>query len=436
MWLQHVVAKPMHVLHNIQLYRPVPSGAARYFVEIGERLVQEGHRVTVLTTDAFDLEHLWAPGRRCITEREDAHNGVRVLRFPITRLPGSRLLYPVIRRLMVELARLPIPDIFTCALLRHMALLTPRLPDLVPFLVTSPTLADVDLVHSTNITLDFAILPVLHWARQRTIPHICTPFTHLGEPANRQIVRYYTMPHQIEILRRSATVITQTGLEQHFLQRKGVPAEQMQTIGVGVTPAELVGGNAERFRQQHNIRGTIVLTIGVAAYDKGTFHTVQAMQHLWRQGYDVTWVQIGPMMSHFETYIASLPSSDRARMRVLGFVSDQERHDALAAACVFVLPSRTDSFGIVYLEAWVYGLPVIGAEAGGVPEVITHGTNGLLVPFGDTANLTRAIKRLLDDQTLAQAFGAAGRANVLRRLTWDHIYAQVREVYGRAVAIM
>lgn len=424
----------MHVLHNIQLYRPVPSGAARYFVEIGERLVQEGHRVTVLTTDAFDLEHLWALGRRYITEREDTHNGVCVLRFPVTRMPGSHLLYPVIRRLMVELARLPIPHPLTRALLRRMALLTPKLPDLAPFLATSPALADVDIVHSTNITLDFAILPVLHWARQRTIPHICTPFTHLGEPTNRQIVRYYTMPHQIEILRQSATVITQTGLEQQFLRRTGVPAEQMQTIGVGVTPAELEGGNAERFRQQHNIRGPIVLTIGVAAYDKGTFHTVQAMQHLWRQGYDATWVQIGPMMSHFEKYIASLPASDRAHMCVLGFVPDQERHDALAAANVFVLPSRTDSFGIVYLEAWVYGLPVIGAEAGGVPEVITHGTNGLLVSFGDTAHLTRAIKRLLDDQTLAQAFGAAGRANVLRRLTWDHIYAQVREVYGRAAA--
>jgi glycosyltransferase involved in cell wall biosynthesis len=114
-------------------------------------------------------------------------------------------------------------------------------------------------------------------------------------------------------------------------------------------------------------------------------------------------------------------------------VPDQVRRDALAAADVFALPSRTDSFGIVYLEAWCYGLPVVGAWAGGVPDVIDHGVNGLLVPFGDVAALAGALARLLADRQLAQAFGRLGRAKVERELTWEHKYALVRRAYAEVV---
>lgn len=423
----------MHVLHLVHLYRPVPSGAARYFVEIGERLVNEGHRVTVLTTDAFDLEHLWLSGRRHIAEREDEHNGVRVLRFPIWRLPGPGISYQIIRRLMVELTLISHQSPRLVPLLRHMATMTPRLPDLLPYLTNSPDMADVTLVHTTNITLDFAILPLLQWAEQRNIPHICTPFVHIGEPGDSHIVRYYTMPHQIDLLRRSAAVIIQTGLERRFLHRAGVPDDLLHTVGVGVTPAEIAGGNAERFRQQHNIRGPVVLALGVAAFDKGTVHVIQAMQRLWAQGSDATLVQVGPQMRHFEQFCATLPDTDKARCRLLGFVPHEVRCDALAAANMLLQPSRTESFGIVYLEAWCYGIPVIASWAGGVPELVRHGVDGLLVPFGDVEALVAAIGRLLREKELARAFGAVGRARVLRSLTWEHIYCQVRDIYARVL---
>src|SRR4051794_27909910 len=97
----------MNILHVVQLYYPVATGAARYFAEIGERLAREGHSVTVLATDAYDLEHLWAPGRRRVERPEEVHNGVRILRFAVRRMRGPPLLYAALRRLMVELSRLP-----------------------------------------------------------------------------------------------------------------------------------------------------------------------------------------------------------------------------------------------------------------------------------------------------------------------------------------
>lgn len=415
----------MHFLHVNQLYNPA-SGASRYFMELGERLVREGHRVTVLSSNALDLEYFWDQRRRSIHELTSSHHGVEVRRFAVRRIPGPPIIYPILRRLMLELGRV---GALSRPLLRRMAMLTPRLPDLEAALANDPTLADVALVHTTNITLDFAILPVARWAAQRGIPHLCTPFVHLGEPGNRQIVQYYSMPHQIALLQSCAGVATMTHLERDFLIDCGVPAERIAIVGAGVDPAEVAGGDGAAFRARHAITGPIVLSLGAAAYDKGTIHTLDALRQLWAKGHPVTWVQCGPLLAHFEAHYAQLPPAERAKTRVLGYVSDQERRDALAAATVYAQPSRTDSFGISYLEAWCYAVPVVGARAGGVPAVISDGVDGLLVPFGDTTTLAQALERLLDDPGLAQHLGRAGQAKVARELTWDAAYARARALY-------
>ncbi len=419
----------IHALHIVQLYYPVASGAARYFAEIGERLVAEGHQVTVLATDAYDLEYFWVPDRRRVAEPEEWHRGVRIVRLPVRRLPGSPLAYPLLRRLMVELGRIP----GTLALLRRMALLTPRLPDLAPFLARS---GPFDLVHATNITLDFAVLPAFEYARRNSIPFVCTPFVHLGEPGDRTIARYYTMPHQIDLLRRSDRVITMTGIESAYLAERGVAREKLRRIGVGVNPVELAGGAAARFRSEQSLGDApLVLFVGAMAYDKGAIHVVEAMRQLWNAGNPATLVMIGAPLAHFEAYYRQLPVDVQQQVRLLPYASDQIKHDALAAANLLVMPSRTDSFGIVYLEAWCYGLPVIGARAGGVPDVITDQHDGLLVRFGDVDELAGAIARVLSNPEEARRLGSAGQARVLRELTWEHIYAQARSVYAEVAEV-
>src|SRR5215207_8873651 len=132
----------MHILHVVQLYHPVATGAGRYFAEIGERLAREGHQVTVLATDAYDLEYLWNPARRRVELAAEIHHGVRILRLPVRRAPGPPIVYPIVRRLMTEIARVP----GTEALLRRLALVTPRLPTMRPFLQNSAE--RFDLVHA------------------------------------------------------------------------------------------------------------------------------------------------------------------------------------------------------------------------------------------------------------------------------------------------
>ncbi|PDW00533.1 glycosyltransferase family 4 protein [Candidatus Viridilinea mediisalina] len=412
----------MHFLHINQLYNPA-SGASRYFHELGARLVAEGHRVTLLSSNALDLEYFWDARRRHVDAGEAWLEGVRMLRLPVQRLPGPPIVYPILRRLMVELSRLG-PR--TVPLLQAMATLTPRMVALEDILAS---LSDIDLVHSTNITLDFALLPVAHWAQQRDIPHLCTPFIHLGEPNSRQIVQYYSMPHQIALLRKCSAVATMTELERSFLIQLGLQAERVHVVGAGVDPSEVGGGDGNVFRAHYKINGPIVLSLGAAAYDKGSIHVLEALRRLWATGETVTWVQCGPLLGHFEQHYAQLSPSEQAHTRVLGYVDDQTRRDALAAATIYAQPSRTDSFGIAYLEAWCYGLSVIGAHAGGVPAVIRDGQDGLLIPFGDISALSEALRRLLHNPALAQTLGSNGHQRVLRELTWDAAYGRIRRLY-------
>jgi glycosyltransferase involved in cell wall biosynthesis len=84
-----------------------------------------------------------------------------------------------------------------------------------------------------------------------------------------------------------------------------------------------------------------------------------------------------------------------------------------AKADVFCLPSRQEGFGIVYLEAMAAGLPVVGCRSSAVPEVVTDGDTGLLVPPLDPGALAVALGRLADAAPLRRLLGAAGRRATL-----------------------
>ncbi len=166
-------------------------------------------------------------------------------------------------------------------------------------------------------------------------------------------------------------------------------------------------------------------------YDKGTVHLVEAARRLWRAGRDLHLVLAGALLQPFRDYLGGLPETERSRLTVLGPVDDEEKRDLLAATDIFAMPSRTDSFGIVYLEAWLYSKPVVGARTWGVIDVIADQKDGLLMPFGDVDALAGALVELLDSPERRTALGAAGRAKVYAEHTWDIKFPQVEALYTR-----
>lgn len=421
----------MRILHVIQRYWPAVGGAERYLHEINRRLIADGHAVTVYTTDADDFQLFWEPSKTRLSTTRDSHDGVVIRRFPVRHLPGAPLSFQIARRLMAELSRLPVD---TTNALTRLGQFAPWTPDLARALDSAD--AEWDVIGGMTVTYDSLLWPALRWAERWRRPWLFYPLTHLGEGASSSMRRYYSMRHQLELSRRAAAVFAQTDSEARFLAAHGVDPDRLVVAGAGINLAEYGMGEAQRGREALGVASDapLALSLGTASRDKGTVTTLAAMRHLWATGHPAHLVVAGGAQDDFSQVLDRLPTAYRSRVHVLGRVDETLKHDLLAAADVMVMPSRADSFGIAYLEAWAYGRPVIGARIGGISDIIDDGGDGLLVPFGDSAVLAVALTALLDDPERARVMGARGRGKVAARHTWDRVYARIRPAYEAAAA--
>jgi glycosyltransferase involved in cell wall biosynthesis len=97
---------------------------------------------------------------------------------------------------------------------------------------------------------------------------------------------------------------------------------------------------------------------------------------------------------------------------------------------VFALPSRLEGFGLVYVEAAMYGVPSVGYRVGGVPEAVLDRRTGILVEPGDIVGLRRALIELRDDSTLRQTLGRAARQRAHAELDEDTMVRRFIELFN------
>lgn len=109
----------------------------------------------------------------------------------------------------------------------------------------------------------------------------------------------------------------------------------------------------------------------------------------------------------------------QGRIRVEPAVHGQAKEEAYLGADIYVLPSHVEGMPLGLLEAMSYGLPCIATPVGGVPSVIDHDRNGLLVPLKDTPALAAAILRLTQDASARRRLGSAARQTIVDRFSWD-----------------
>lgn len=407
----------MHVVHVTHRVWPAVGGSERYVLEVARRQAADGHRVTIVTTDALDLDALW--DRRGIRVASDAPaelDGVRIVRLPLRHLPAGRFAFPLLRLVTAGLSRVSTP------LAQRGARLSPWLPALPGALARS----QADLFFAWHITLEGLSLAVAQEAQRRARPWVAVPLLHLARP------RQYALPHQLALLKQADRVLAQTETERQFLVAHGCRPEAVHVVSPGVDLDEASAADGSRFRARWGLPNgmPVVLALGPLCYDKGTPHVLAALRQLWREGTWVALALVGPPQGSLRfsprRALARLPVEHRARCIVTGRVSEEDKWDALDAASVLVLPSRVESFGVTILEAWACRRPVIGARAGAVPAVIEDGRDGLLVEFGDSRALATALGALLRDQAFAAALGDHGRRKVEHLYGWEQQYVRLR----------
>jgi glycosyltransferase involved in cell wall biosynthesis len=239
-------------------------------------------------------------------------------------------------------------------------------------------------------------------------------------------------------LAESDTVVVQTDLEAGAVRDWGIPDSRILKLGMAVEHAEVTGGHRDRFRGELAIpeHARVIGHLATLDLNKGTNDLVLATERLNRSrpAHDPIYLMLaGPSSPDFERFLVELPTASWPWLKRLGPLPLADRPDFFASIDVFSMPSRTDSFGIVFLEAWANARPVVAAAAGGVPDVVRHGEAGLLAPFGDLDRLSDALGGLIDHPDRARALGAVGRTLVDRGHTWEDRFATLE---GRARELM
>jgi len=412
----------IRVAHFIQRYPPALGGSEAYFARLGKYLAAAGEQVTVFTTAALALEAFWSKRGRCLEAGAFCEDSVHVRRYALCRWPG--------RRYLLKAMSLVPHRFFQC-------LTMPCNPISVKMWRDCGRGDETfDLVHASAFPYAFPIACGLRLARRLRVPFVLTPFLHLGDPddPNDPIRRSYTAPALLMLLQAADRVFVQTQGERDALERRGIPPDKIVLQGLGVEPSECTGGDRGRARQDWQV-GQDEVVVGHLANnsrEKGTIDLLLAAQRLWQRGVPCRIILAGSEMPNFQAFFKNFASEFSAGslppLLRLGVLDEQQKRDFFAGLDVFALPSRSDSFGLVLLEAWANGIPNVAYRAGGIADVVLHEVDGLLAPCGNIEALADSLGRLVQDADLRRRLGDAGRLRLPREFRWDDKLALVRRV--------
>lgn len=422
----------MRVLFVIPAYAPLVGGAQTFVQVMARRLAADGCEVTVLTTTARQADDFWRRPRS-VQERlplQQEIDGVQVVRLSIGYPWPAPYMFGLLRRLGHRLPQVRFPLTLQKYLLSQMARFVPPLAALQS--TVNRLVVNSDLVQLIDATWDGLFTTAGKAALAAAKPLVAMPLVHTGSDA---ISAHFTMPHQQDLYREAAALLALTGVEKRWLAAQGADEARIHVLPMGVDmPTIAIDTSAvDAFRRRHELGEPLIAFVGAATYDKGAFTLVHAVDELLRQGKPVWLAFVGPQQAQVERLLATLPAADgerlRRQIRLLGIVDETTKQTLLASSAVLALPSRVDSFGIVLLEAWRQGLPVVAAQAGGLVEIVQAGQNGLLVPFGDAGALANALAKLFDDPAWASQLGEAGRQTVQAHYSWDQTYDTLFQLF-------
>ena len=409
----------MRIAHFVQRYPPALGGSELFFARLSRYFHASGHQVSVFTTTALDLEAFWSRDARLAPDGICTEDGVEIRRYPISHWPA--------RRYILKALTLVPNRKWQCMTLPCNPISWPM------WLDADRNGRQFDLVHATAFPYAWPIVCGLRLAKKQNIPFVITPFLHIGNPDNPsdRTRRQYLSPALLWLLRQASRVFVQSGLEREIVQASGVDKDKTVLLGMGVCEKECTGGDRRRIRQEWNA-GPSDVVIGHLANnseEKGSVDLLKATEIAWSRGARFRLVLAGPEMPNFRRFWTHYsPAPQVVRMGVL---SEEQKRDFFSGIDVFALPSRSDSFGMVLLEAWANAVPNVAYRAGGVAELVQNEVDGLLVDCGHVDPLANVLTRISEDAELRRRLGTAGRERTRKEFRWEDKLERVRDVYEK-----
>jgi glycosyltransferase involved in cell wall biosynthesis len=374
-------SNPVHILQVTPYFPPTWAygGIPRIVDGLSRALVELGHRVTVLTTDALD-EH-----RRVDLSRDRDHHGVRVLTASNV---SNGLAY------------------------HHQLFLPKGVAGLLA------QVGDVDVVHlhgHRHLLNNSAV----RWARSKRIPYVLTANGTLLRHERKIGVKWaWDQLVSGSIPGGASRLIAVSSADVARHRQAGVAADKIVRIPNGLDLGEFKSLPAKGvFRSKYGIgSGPIVSYLGRVSPRKGVEHLVAAFADDAMAPAQL--VVAGNDMGGMSAAIAAQRGGG---VHFVGLVQGEDRLALLADTDVLVYPSADEVFGLVPFEGLLCGAPVVVADDCGCGELIAEAGAGLLVRYGDEAGLRARIRTLLEDRDAGESMVARGRKYINEQLSFQPI---------------
>lgn len=418
--MENKEVEAMKVLHLTPVYAPSFSGSALHFQQLSENLASRGNEVTVITANALDYRAFWVKSLPVNDlAAEEVINGVKVKRLPVWRKHSSKNYW----RLVHYSWKYKLPGNDWLRTWYDGPILTG---------LDEAAHDDFDVV-CAGLTPSMMVMYGRRVADKLGVPYVVIPGLHTDNPFNIE------RANMARVLKSADHICPSTTFESEVLISKfAIDPKKVSIAGCGINPAGFENADGQRFRTKHGIPVDVpvVLFVGAEVAHKGLLVLVEAMRTVWASCPDACLVIAGVCSSASEQLDTILAEDKSLASRVVRCNSfdDSEKADIFDACDVFAMPSWSESFGIVYLEAWMCSKPVIGCRGGAVESVISHNQDGILVDPRNSSDLSQALLRLLDDSELRTRLGTNGREKTIEYHTWNKVVDRLQDAYRAAGA--
>ncbi|MBD2719937.1 MULTISPECIES: glycosyltransferase family 1 protein [unclassified Synechococcus] len=285
-----------------------------------------------------------------------------------------------------------------------------------------------DLVHVVNP----AVLGLggIWLAKSRGLPLVASYHTHLPkylehygmgmlEPLLWELLKAAHNQAQLNLCTSTAMVeeLAARGIQHTALWQRGVDTDLFR-------PELASGAMRERLHGGHDDTGHLLLYIGRLSAEK-QIERIRPVLEAMPQA-RLALVGDGPHRQQLERHF------DGTATTFVGYLAGQELASAYASGDAFLFPSSTETLGLVLLEAMAAGCPVVGANRGGIPDIVSDGVNGCLYDPDQPASLTTAVQRLLGDPAARRQLRLAAREEA-ERWGWAGATAQLQGYYRQVL---
>ncbi len=231
-----------------------------------------------------------------------------------------------------------------------------------------------------------------------------------------------------------ASAIICVGKPEQMAMQQRYPNKRVEYLPNGVDPERFRAGDGAGFRAALGIPqdAKVLLTVARIASQKNQLLAIDSLRQIRANDPSVHWVFVGPVND--EVYYQKVRAAAKAQGLehcahfLGGFPSGDSRlADAYHAADLSVLPSVHEPFGIVLLEAWAAGCPVLASRVGGIPHFVEDGVDGFLFDSNDPRDLVRVYETLSRERLMESA--ERGLQKVLSEYTWDTLTRRLLQIY-------